>query len=88
MLDQFLLYALILRLDVFLFCLTQVVALQCCCSYRPCLPELSVQGDAPVSGLVEEEQVGVDSWRLLDLSDVHDRKKSIHHNSTVCLDTV
>uniref|UniRef100_A0A8C4NXN1 Dmx like 1 n=1 Tax=Dicentrarchus labrax TaxID=13489 RepID=A0A8C4NXN1_DICLA len=39
-----------------------VVALQRCCSYKPCLPELSVQGDAPVSGLVEEEQVGVDSW--------------------------
>uniref|UniRef100_A0A8C9ZV57 Dmx like 1 n=1 Tax=Sander lucioperca TaxID=283035 RepID=A0A8C9ZV57_SANLU len=43
-----------------------VVALQRCCSYKPCLPELSAQGDAPVSGLVEEEQVGVDSWRLLE----------------------
>ncbi|XP_042343826.1 dmX-like protein 1 isoform X3 [Plectropomus leopardus] len=36
----------------------EVVALQCCCSYKPCLPELSVQGDAPGSGLVEEEQPG------------------------------
>uniref|UniRef100_A0A3Q3FRG6 Dmx like 1 n=1 Tax=Labrus bergylta TaxID=56723 RepID=A0A3Q3FRG6_9LABR len=43
----------------------EVVALQRCCSYKPCLPELSVQADAPVSGLVEEEQVGVDSWLLL-----------------------
>lgn len=39
-------------------------ALQHCCSYKRCLPELSVQGDVPVSGLVEEEQVGVDSWLL------------------------
>ncbi|XP_041855596.1 dmX-like protein 1 isoform X2 [Melanotaenia boesemani] len=36
----------------------EVVALQHCCSYTPCLPELSVQGDAHVSGLVEEEQPG------------------------------
>uniref|UniRef100_A0A665TIK5 Dmx like 1 n=1 Tax=Echeneis naucrates TaxID=173247 RepID=A0A665TIK5_ECHNA len=36
-----------------------MVALQRCCSYKPCLQELSVQGEAPVSGLVEEEQVGV-----------------------------
>ncbi|XP_065805686.1 dmX-like protein 1 isoform X3 [Labrus bergylta] len=36
----------------------EVVALQRCCSYKPCLPELSVQADAPVSGLVEEEQAG------------------------------
>ncbi|TNN59137.1 DmX-like protein 1 [Liparis tanakae] len=36
----------------------EVVALQRCCSYKPCLPEPSVQGDAPDSGLVEEEQTG------------------------------
>lgn len=60
------------------FCFPQVVALQHCCSYKPCLPELSVQGDAPVSGLVEEEQVGVDSWLLLDLSDVHEEKLMQH----------
>ncbi len=55
-------------------CFLQVVALQRCCSYKPCLPELSVQGDAPVSGLVEEEQVGVESWLPLDPSDVHAEK--------------
>jgi len=59
-----------------------VVALQRCCSYKPCLPELSVQGDAPDSGLVEEEQVGVDSWQLLELSDVCD-ERSMQHNSLV-----
>lgn len=37
----------------------QVVALQQCCSYKPCLPERSVQGDGHVSSFVEEEQVGV-----------------------------
>ncbi|KAM4575859.1 dmX-like protein 1 isoform 2-T2 [Odontesthes bonariensis] len=36
----------------------EVVALQHCCSYTPCLPELSVHGDAPASGSVEEEQPG------------------------------
>ncbi|XP_061585398.1 dmX-like protein 1 isoform X2 [Cololabis saira] len=36
----------------------EVVALQHCCSYKPCLPESSSQGDTPVSGLVEEEQSG------------------------------
>ncbi|KAM6930538.1 LOW QUALITY PROTEIN: dmX-like protein 1 [Xenentodon cancila] len=36
----------------------EVVALQHCCSYKPCLPESSIQGDTPVSGLVEEEQSG------------------------------
>lgn len=34
------------------------------CSYKPSLPELSVSGDGPVSGLVEEEQVGGDCWLL------------------------
>uniref|UniRef100_A0A7N9AQC1 Dmx like 1 n=1 Tax=Mastacembelus armatus TaxID=205130 RepID=A0A7N9AQC1_9TELE len=41
-----------------------MVALQHCCSYKP---ELSVQGDNPVSGLADEEQVGVDSWLFQDL---------------------
>ncbi|XP_078026750.1 dmX-like protein 1 isoform X4 [Epinephelus lanceolatus] len=47
-----------LRYQLYQWLEREVVALQCCCSYRPCLPELSVQGDAPVSGLVEEEQPG------------------------------
>uniref|UniRef100_I3KAT6 Dmx like 1 n=1 Tax=Oreochromis niloticus TaxID=8128 RepID=I3KAT6_ORENI len=51
-----------LRYQLCLWLEREVVALQHCCSYKPCLPELSVQGDVPVSGLVEEEQVGVDSW--------------------------
>lgn len=33
----------------------QVLALQHCCSYKPCLPELCIQ---------EEEQVCADSWAL------------------------
>ncbi|KAM4616891.1 dmX-like protein 1 [Polymixia lowei] len=36
----------------------EVVALQRCCSYKPCLPELSGQGMAPVSGAGEEERPG------------------------------
>ncbi|MEQ2298063.1 hypothetical protein AMECASPLE_001282, partial [Ameca splendens] len=36
----------------------EVVAHQHVCSYKPCLPEQSVPGDGPVSGLVEEEQPG------------------------------
>ena len=60
------------------FCFPQVVALQRCCSYKPCLPELCIQGETPVSGLVEEEQVGVHSWLLLDLSDVHEEKSMQH----------
>nr|XP_054587570.1 dmX-like protein 1 isoform X2 [Nothobranchius furzeri] len=36
----------------------EVMAHQRCCSYKPRLPEQSVQSDAPVSGLVEEEQPG------------------------------
>ncbi|XP_056151109.1 dmX-like protein 1 [Lampris incognitus] len=32
----------------------EVVALQRCCSYKPCLPELSGQGMSPVSGPEEE----------------------------------
>uniref|UniRef100_A0A3Q2TP24 Dmx like 1 n=1 Tax=Fundulus heteroclitus TaxID=8078 RepID=A0A3Q2TP24_FUNHE len=42
----------------------EVVAHQHVCSYMPCLPEQAVPGDGPVSGLVEEEQVGVDCWFL------------------------
>ncbi|XP_068560082.1 dmX-like protein 1 isoform X1 [Cebidichthys violaceus] len=47
-----------LRCQLYQWLEREVVALQRCCSYKPCLPELSVQGDAPVSGLVEEEQPG------------------------------
>lgn len=47
-----------LRYQLYQWLEREVVALQCCCSYKPCLPELSVQADAPVSGLVEEEQGG------------------------------
>ncbi|XP_047448756.1 dmX-like protein 1 [Mugil cephalus] len=42
-----------LRYQLYQWLEREVVALQRCCSYKPCLPELSVQGD---SGLVEEEQ--------------------------------
>ncbi|XP_008287374.1 dmX-like protein 1 isoform X2 [Stegastes partitus] len=47
-----------LRYQLYQWLEREVVALQHCCSYKPCLPELSVQGDGPVSGLVEEEQPG------------------------------
>uniref|UniRef100_A0A3P8TPI4 Dmx like 1 n=1 Tax=Amphiprion percula TaxID=161767 RepID=A0A3P8TPI4_AMPPE len=47
-----------LRSQLYQWLEREVVALQHCCSYKPCLPELSVQGDGPVSGLVEEEQPG------------------------------
>ncbi|KAI3372724.1 hypothetical protein L3Q82_023186 [Scortum barcoo] len=47
-----------LRYQLYQWLEREVVALQHCCSYKPCLPELSVQGDAPVPGLVEEEQPG------------------------------
>ncbi|XP_056274055.1 dmX-like protein 1 isoform X3 [Pseudoliparis swirei] len=47
-----------LRCQLYQWLEREVVALQRCCSYKPCLPELSVQGDAPDSGLVEEEQPG------------------------------
>ncbi|XP_041643935.1 dmX-like protein 1 isoform X1 [Cheilinus undulatus] len=47
-----------LRYQLYQWLEREVLALQRCCSYKPCLPELSVQADAPVSGLVEEEQVG------------------------------
>uniref|UniRef100_A0A8C4IF75 Dmx like 1 n=1 Tax=Dicentrarchus labrax TaxID=13489 RepID=A0A8C4IF75_DICLA len=39
-----------LRYQLYQWLEREVVALQRCCSYKPCLPELSVQGDAPVSG--------------------------------------
>ncbi|XP_026199010.1 dmX-like protein 1 isoform X2 [Anabas testudineus] len=45
-----------LRYQLYQWLEREVVALQRCCSYKPCLPELSVQGDANVSGLVEEEE--------------------------------
>nr|XP_020449620.1 dmX-like protein 1 isoform X2 [Monopterus albus] len=47
-----------LRYQLYQWLEREVVALQHCCSYKPCLPELSVQGDAPVSSVVEEEQSG------------------------------
>ncbi|XP_026044529.1 dmX-like protein 1 isoform X2 [Astatotilapia calliptera] len=47
-----------LRYQLCLWLEREVGALQHCCSYKRCLPELSVQGDVPVSGLVEEEQPG------------------------------
>uniref|UniRef100_A0A671UU96 Dmx like 1 n=1 Tax=Sparus aurata TaxID=8175 RepID=A0A671UU96_SPAAU len=55
-----------LRYQLYQWLEREVVALQRCCSYKPCLPELCIQGEAPVSGLVEEEQPGsprVDSQR-------------------------
>ncbi|KAM7415976.1 hypothetical protein PAMA_018173 [Pampus argenteus] len=45
-----------LRYQLYQWLEREVVALQHCCSYKPCLPELSVQGDLPVSGLMAEEQ--------------------------------
>ncbi|XP_071339406.1 dmX-like protein 1 isoform X3 [Trachinotus anak] len=45
-----------LRYQLYQWLEREVVALQRCCSYKPCLPELCVQGDAPASGVVEEEQ--------------------------------
>ncbi|XP_040012399.1 dmX-like protein 1 isoform X3 [Xiphias gladius] len=47
-----------LRYQLYQWLEREVVALQRCCSYKPCLPELSGHSDAPVSGLVEEEQPG------------------------------
>nr|XP_040051616.1 dmX-like protein 1 isoform X2 [Gasterosteus aculeatus aculeatus] len=47
-----------LRCQLYQWLEREVVALQRCCSYKPCLPELSFQGDAPVSGLVEDERPG------------------------------
>ncbi|KAM7391388.1 hypothetical protein PAMP_022082 [Pampus punctatissimus] len=47
-----------LRYQLYQWLEREVVALQHCCSYKPCLPELSVQGDLPVSGLMVEEQPG------------------------------
>uniref|UniRef100_A0A665TI97 Dmx like 1 n=1 Tax=Echeneis naucrates TaxID=173247 RepID=A0A665TI97_ECHNA len=47
-----------LRYQLYQWLEREMVALQRCCSYKPCLQELSVQGEAPVSGLVEEEQTG------------------------------
>lgn len=43
----------------------QVVALQRCCSYKPCLPELCLQ---------EEEQVCVDNRTLKVYSGFHTEK--------------
>uniref|UniRef100_A0A3P8TQ48 Dmx like 1 n=1 Tax=Amphiprion percula TaxID=161767 RepID=A0A3P8TQ48_AMPPE len=51
-----------LRSQLYQWLEREVVALQHCCSYKPCLPELSVQGDGPVSGLVEEEQKSRRHW--------------------------
>uniref|UniRef100_A0A8D3DQP8 Dmx like 1 n=1 Tax=Scophthalmus maximus TaxID=52904 RepID=A0A8D3DQP8_SCOMX len=39
-----------LRYQLYQWLEREVVALQRCCSYKPCLPELSVLGDASVSG--------------------------------------
>uniref|UniRef100_A0A669BT31 Dmx like 1 n=1 Tax=Oreochromis niloticus TaxID=8128 RepID=A0A669BT31_ORENI len=51
-----------LRYQLCLWLEREVVALQHCCSYKPCLPELSVQGDVPVSGLVEEDHRSRRHW--------------------------
>ncbi|AWP07358.1 putative dmX-like protein 1 [Scophthalmus maximus] len=45
-----------LRYQLYQWLEREVVALQRCCSYKPCLPELSVLGDASVSGSAEEEE--------------------------------
>ncbi|XP_053277772.1 dmX-like protein 1 isoform X2 [Pleuronectes platessa] len=45
-----------LRYQLYQWLEREVVALQRCCSYKPCLPELSAQGDACVSGSAEEEE--------------------------------
>lgn len=47
-----------LRYQLYQWLEREVVALQQCCSYKPCLPERSVQGDGHVSSFVEEEQAG------------------------------
>ncbi|KAM9392555.1 dmX-like protein 1 isoform 2-T2 [Pholidichthys leucotaenia] len=47
-----------LRYQLYQWLEREVVALQRCCSYKPCLPELSFQNDASVLGLVEAEQPG------------------------------
>ncbi|KAG7489192.1 dmX 1 isoform X1 [Solea senegalensis] len=47
-----------LRYQLYQWLEREVVALQRCCSYKPCLSDLSVLGDASVFGLVEEEQLG------------------------------
>lgn len=50
---------------LFFFFFQKVVALQRCCSYKPCLPELCLQ---------EEEQVCGDNWTLAVYSDFHGEK--------------
>ncbi|XP_076005529.1 dmX-like protein 1 [Genypterus blacodes] len=42
-----------LRYQLYQWLEREVVALQCCCSYKPCLPELSVQGET-----LDKEQPG------------------------------
>eukprot|EP00066_Takifugu_rubripes_P024541 XP_011613807.1 PREDICTED: dmX-like protein 1 [Takifugu rubripes] len=44
-----------LRYQLYQWLEREVLALQHCCSYKPCLPELCIQ---------EEEQVRADSWAL------------------------
>ncbi|KAK5932313.1 hypothetical protein CgunFtcFv8_004030 [Champsocephalus gunnari] len=48
-----------LRYQLYQWLEREVVALQRCCSYKPCLPELSAPGGASVAGLGEEEQPGI-----------------------------
>ncbi|KAK7934261.1 hypothetical protein WMY93_005157 [Mugilogobius chulae] len=47
-----------LRYQLYQWLEREVVALQQCCSYRPCLPEQCVQGQGLDSGIVKEEQLG------------------------------
>ncbi|XP_072289928.1 dmX-like protein 1 [Eucyclogobius newberryi] len=47
-----------LRYQLYQWLEREVVALQQCCSYRPCLPEQSVQAQGLSSGHAEEEQLG------------------------------
>ncbi|XP_054630214.1 dmX-like protein 1 isoform X1 [Dunckerocampus dactyliophorus] len=44
-----------LRYQLYQWLEKEVVTLQHCCNYKPYLPEVSGQDDAPVSGLVEDE---------------------------------
>ncbi|XP_061881524.1 dmX-like protein 1 isoform X3 [Entelurus aequoreus] len=44
-----------LRYQLYQWLEREVVTLQHCCNYKPCLPEVPVQDDALVSGLVENE---------------------------------
>ncbi|KAM9810580.1 dmX-like protein 1 [Neosynchiropus ocellatus] len=47
-----------LRYQLYQWLEREVLALQHCCSYKPCLPELSAHDDTAFSGMLEEDQGG------------------------------